>query len=201
MAPLANNVAKITALLSAFPLIYRRNINVRKKSFPCPVGEGPCRFTMRIEHGSCKMLKRLPSCHLIHYHEDNWKEFRKGHLNLLRLAEFSLLGQMFLKGRTHPTNIHSYQAFSQESLSLCRGSFQVFLMNHRHKAGGGELPAFSSLNGPTWDQNPGSKEQNLPSRVSFLPKNSFHAHHCCCRRARRGFGEGLLCVRAVWGLC
>lgn len=71
VAPLPNNVAKITAPLSAFPLIYGRNINIRIKSFPCPVGEGPCRFTMRIEHGSYKMLKRLPSCHLIHYYEDN----------------------------------------------------------------------------------------------------------------------------------
>lgn len=70
----------------------------------------------------------------------------------LRLAEFFSLGQTSLKGRIGPTDICSYQSFAKESLSLCRGSFQVLLMNHRHKAGGREHLAFSFLTGLIWDQ-------------------------------------------------
>ena len=96
VVPLTNQPAKMTASLSAFLLTYRRSTNVWKKSgFPCLVGEGPCRFTMRNDHEGCKLLKILPSCHLFHDCEDNGKEFRKGHFNLLSLAEVSLLGQMF----------------------------------------------------------------------------------------------------------
>ncbi|OWK01207.1 hypothetical protein Celaphus_00018284 [Cervus elaphus hippelaphus] len=48
------------------------------------------RFTMRNDHEGCKLLKILPSCHLFHYCEDNGKEFRKGHFNLLRTPPMPL---------------------------------------------------------------------------------------------------------------
>lgn len=35
-----------------------------KKSVPCPVGEGPCRFIPRMNMKAKKMLGIVPSCHL-----------------------------------------------------------------------------------------------------------------------------------------
>lgn len=84
------------------------------------MGEVAHRFTPRIEHESCKLLETLLSCHLFHDDEDNCKEFRSGPLSLLKLAEFSILGQTLLNGRTHPTNIHPYQSFLRKAC-LCVG--------------------------------------------------------------------------------
>lgn len=117
--------------------------------FPLPSGT---RFSLRLEEDSCQALEILLRVHLFHNSMKTQKDFRNTHFYFLRQAEFSSLGQTSLKGRIHSTDTHSYQSFAQESLSLCKGSFQVLLMNHRHKAGGSDRLAFSFLTGLIGDQ-------------------------------------------------
>lgn len=58
-------------------------------------------------------------------------------------------------------------------------------MRRRGRASSIFLFEWSNMRPTTREQ-----KQNLPNCVYFLPKNSFHASHFCCLRARHGMGRG-----------